>query len=155
MRQQGGALRRTSFFSQLGSKYRFQSYSFIFNKYFSLSENQVFAYNLYICGTGGNPPFYGNCIYGRSNELRGYVAGRYLDRAMYATQIEYRLSLPKRFGVAVFGGVGEVFPGTTQIFAARNVLPSIGLGPRFQLSTRYHVNLRGDIAWGKDGHRWD
>jgi len=28
-----------------------------------------------LCGTGGEPPFYGNCIYGMNNELRGYQAG--------------------------------------------------------------------------------
>jgi len=78
----------------LGSKYSFQSYRGTFNKYWGLSENQVLAYNLYICGTGGKPPFYGNCIYGTNNELRGYTAGQYLDRYMFATQLEYRLVLP-------------------------------------------------------------
>ena len=83
------------FFAQdLGSKYSFQSYKFTFNKYLSLTDKQVLAYNLYWCGTGGSPPFYGNCVYGASNELRGYTAGRYLDRYMFATQLEYRLVLP-------------------------------------------------------------
>lgn len=86
----------SDFFSEaLGSKYSFQAYRFTFNKYGSLSKNQVLAYNLFVCGTGGTPPFYGNCIYGANNELRGYTAGRYLDRYMLATQLEYRLSLPK------------------------------------------------------------
>jgi outer membrane protein assembly factor BamA len=100
----------------LGSKYSFQRYRFTFNKYGSLSKTQVLAYNVFVCGTGGEPPFYGNCIYGTNNELRGYTAGQYLDRYMFATQLEYRLSLPKRFGLAGFGGIGEVFPGGTQIF---------------------------------------
>ena len=53
------------FFAQdLGSKYSFQSYKFTFNKSVSLTSKQVLAYNLYWCGTGGSPPFYGNCIYG-------------------------------------------------------------------------------------------
>ena len=93
-----------------GSKYSFQSYRFTFNKYGRLSEKQVLAYNLFICGTGGTPPFYGNCIYGTNNELRGYTAGQYLDRYMFATQLEYRLTLPKRFGLVAFGGIGEVIP---------------------------------------------
>jgi hypothetical protein len=63
----------SDFFAQaLGSKYGFQSYRFTFSKYGSLSEHQVLAYNLFLCGTGGSPPFYGNCIYGANNELRGY-----------------------------------------------------------------------------------
>jgi hypothetical protein len=145
----------SDFFSQgLGSKYSFQSYTFTFNKYFGFGEKQVLAYNFFACGTGGHPPFYGNCIYGTNNELRGYVAGRYLDRYMVGTQLEYRLSLPMRFGIAAFGGVGEVVPGGNQSFRRRNFLPSGGAGGRFQLSKKYHVNLRVDYAQGRDTHTW-
>ncbi len=74
------------FFSQgLGSKYSFQSYKTTFNYYRSLSEKQVLAYNAFFCATGGEPPFYGNCIYGTNSELRGYTAGRYFTRFMLAT----------------------------------------------------------------------
>jgi len=145
----------SDFFSQgLGSKYSFQSYKFTFNKYWSLAKQQVLAYNGFACATGGQPPFYGNCIYGTDSELRGYVAGRYLDRYMVATQLEYRLALPKRFGVVGFGGLGEVVPGGNQPFRSKNFLPSGGGGVRFQLSKKYHVNLRVDFAQGKDSHTW-
>jgi len=143
------------FFAQaLGSKYSFQRYKFNFNKFGSLSKNQVLAYDLYVCSSGGRPPFYGECIYGTSNELRGYTAGRYLDRHMVATQLEYRLSLPKRFGLAGFAGVGEVIPGGSQLFRANHFLPSVGGGPRYELSTKYHVNLRTDFARGKNSWTW-
>ena len=138
----------------LGSKYEFQRYKFNFNKYKSLSKNQVLAYDLYICASGGSPPFYANCIYGTANELRGYTAGQYLDRHMVATQLEYRLSLPKRLGLAGFAGIGEVVPGGSQIFRINHFLPSVGAGPRFALSTKYHVNLRADFAKGKDSWTW-
>jgi len=142
-------------FSQdLGSKYSFQAYRLTFNKYGSLSKKQVLAYNLFVCGTGGKPPFYGNCIYGTNNELRGYTAGRYLDRYMFATQLEYRLTLPKRFGVVGFAGIGEVLPGESQLLRINEVLPGGGVGARFQLSKPYHVNLRADVARGKDTWTW-
>jgi hypothetical protein len=145
----------SDFFSEgLGSKYSFQAYRFTFNKYGSLSKNQVLAYNLFVCGTGGKPPFYGNCVYGTNNELRGYTAGRYLDRYMFATQLEYRLTLPWRFGVVGFGGIGEVVPGGSQAFRINNFLPSGGGGARFQLSKAYRVNLRADFARGKDTWTW-
>jgi outer membrane protein assembly factor BamA len=144
----------SDFFSQtLGSKYSFQSYVTTFAKYWSLSPNQVLAYDAYFCATGGQPPFYANCIYGASNQLRGYVAGKYFDRYMVTTQLEYRLSLPMRFGVVAFGGVGEAIPGGDQLlFKDNSLLPSGGGGLRFQLSKQYHVNLRADVARGKDGH---
>jgi hypothetical protein len=143
------------FFSEaLGSKYTFQHYKFNYDKFVSLAKNQVLAYDLYICDTGGQPPFYANCIYGTASELRGYTAGRYIDRHMYATQLEYRLSLPKRFGLAGFAGVGEVVPGASQIFRSNQLLPAVGGGPRFVLSPKYHVNLRTDFARGKDSWTW-
>jgi len=144
----------SDFFSQtLGSKYTFQSYRTSFAKYWGLSKNQVLAYNAYSCATGGKPPFYGNCIYGANNELRGYTAGKYFDRYMVATQLEYRLVLPKRFGAVAFGGLGEAIPGGDQLlFRNNNFLPSGGGGLRLELSKQYHVNLRADIARGKDGH---
>jgi hypothetical protein len=143
----------SDFFSQkFGSDYSFNSYKLTFNKYLSLTRKQVLAYKFFGCATGGAPPFYGNCIYGTNNELRGYTAGRYLDRYMVATQLEYRLALPKRLGLVAFGGVGEVIPGGNQLFRNTEFLPALGAGARFELSKQYHVNLRADIAQGKDGH---
>lgn len=140
------------FADAFGSKYSFQSYRATFNKYGSLSEKQVLAYNVFFCGTGGQPPFYGNCIYGTRNELRGYEAGRYLDRYMFATQLEYRLVLPKRFGVVGFGGIGGVASGGREFFRGTDFLPSGGGGVRFMLSKKHHVNLRADLAAGKNEH---
>jgi hypothetical protein len=143
------------FFAQaLGSKYSFQSYKFYFDKYYSLTTNQVLVYDLFVCNTAGQPPFYGNCIYGTQNELRGYTAGQYLDRHMWATQLEYRLTLPKGFGLAGFGGIGEVIPGASQRLRTNYFLPSVGGGPRYQLNKKYHLNLRADFARGSGSWTW-
>ena len=143
------------FFSQgLGSKYSFQSYKINLNKYWNLTQNHVLASGSFACLTGSEPPFYGNCIYGTNGQLRGYTAGRYLDRYMLGTQLEYRLALPKRFGFVGFAGLGEVIPGGNQTFRNKNFLPSGGAGVRFELSEKYHVNLRVDFAQGKDSHTW-
>jgi hypothetical protein len=143
------------FMKSLGSKYSFQAYRFTFSKYHSLSKNQVLAYNLFGCATSGQPPFYGNCIYGTSNQLRGYTAGKYFDRYMSATQVEYRLTLPKGIGLAAFGGLGGVIPGSSQVlFKDSHFLPDVGGGPRYELSKKYHVNLRADFARGRDSWTW-
>jgi Omp85 superfamily domain len=146
----------SDFVSQaLGSKYTFQTYNATFNQYIGLTKNQVLAYNGLFCATFGLPPFYGNCIYGTNNELRGYVAGRYFTRYSLATQLEYRLVLPKRFGLVAFGGIGGVIPGGSQLIQrvqSDHFLPAGGAGLRFQLSKAYHVNLRADFAQGVNGH---
>jgi outer membrane protein assembly factor BamA len=133
----------------LGSNFTFQSYRLTVNAYQGLTKNQVLAYNTYICATGGAAPFFGQCIFGTNNQLRGYPAGRYIDRDLLAMQVEYRLSLPRRFGVAAFAGLGEVGPSFGG-FNYDGLLPSVGFGPRFQVSTKYHVNLRADFAQGKN-----
>jgi len=86
--------------------------------------------------------------------LRGYTAGQYLDRYMFATQLEHRLSLPRRFGVVGFGGVGEVMAGGSQILKSNSLLPAGGGGLRFQVSKKYRVNLRADFARGRDTWIW-
>ena len=139
------------FSTALGSRYSFQSHRFTFNYYRSLGKKQVLAYNLFTCATAGHPPFYGECIYGTNSQLRGYIAGQYIDRYMIATQLEYRRDLLWRFGMVAFGGLGEVAPSVGQ-FRYRNILPAGGGGIRFKLSKKYNVNLRADIARGKDGH---
>jgi len=137
----------------LGSKYTLQSYTGSFNKYWSIGKRQVLAYDVYGCATGGKPPFYMNCIYGSGNELRGYVAGKYFDRYMATTQIEERVALPYRLGFVAFGGIGEAIPGGDEfLFRHNEFLPAGGVGLRLLLSKAYHVNLRSDFAWGKDGH---
>jgi outer membrane protein assembly factor BamA len=141
------------FAKKLGSKYSFQSYNVTFSKYVSVGGKQVLAYNAFGCATGGEPPFYGNCIYGSDNQLRGYTAGRYLDRYMMTTQLEYRLVLPWRFGLVGFGGIGGAIPGEDQL-RTKQFLPAGGTGIRFLMSEKYHVNLRTDFAWGKDNFTW-
>jgi len=68
--------------------------------------------------------------------------------------VEYRHSLPWRLGFVLFGGLGEVIPDDTQRFGSSAFLPAAGAGARFQLSTRYHLNLRADTAWGRDSRTW-
>lgn len=70
---------------------------------------------------------------------------------MIASQLEYRLELPKRFGVVAFAGLGGVIPGSEQ-FRETHFLPDIGTGLRFELSKKYHVNLRADAALGNGSH---
>jgi hypothetical protein len=140
----------------LGSTFRYQNYDAYFNKYISLGENQVFAFRAYGCGVSGAiVPFTQLCEFGSNNDIRGYEAGRYRDRLMFAVQSEYRLHLrfPQRyprFGVVVFGGVGEVAP-TFGSFSFGSLLPAGGVGLRYRLSKTFPVNFRLDSAYGKNG----
>jgi hypothetical protein len=69
---------------------------------------------------------------------------------MVVTQLEYRLALPKTFGLVGFGGIGGVAPEGDQLFRNSNLLPGAGQGVRFLLSKKYHVNLRAGVAFGRE-----
>ena len=57
--------------------------------------------------------------------------------------------LPKRFGAVAFGGIG-IAPGGGELFRSSALLPAGGAGLRFMLTKSYHINLRADLAVGKN-----
>ena len=148
----------SDFFSTgLGSKWSYQYYRASFNKYTGLGEHQVFAFRAMGCAAAGDHvPIYDLCLFGTMNDLRGYTAGRYQDRRMFATQVEYRFMLPAkgflgRLGAVAFGGVGAIGDKFTNITSS-DLLPAGGVGLRFRLLKKYPINFRVDYGQGKDGH---
>jgi outer membrane protein assembly factor BamA len=93
-----------------GSRREYQTYKMSFSGYPEVAPRQIIAYQALGCSSNGNPPFYDLCLYGVNNQLRGYRGGEFQDRRMFTTQGEYRLELPKRFGLVAFGGVGGIAP---------------------------------------------
>lgn len=147
----------SDFFSTgLGSKWSYQYYRASFNKYNTLSEHQVLGFRAMGCAAAGDRvPIYDLCLFGTSNDLRGYTGGRYQDRRMFATQAEYRLTIPAKgflgkFGVVAFAGVGAVGSRFTEI-GLDDLLPAGGGGVRFRLLKKYPINFRVDYGFGKDG----
>ena len=74
---------------------------------------------------------------------------------MFATQAEYRFTIPKkgfvgRFGLVAFGGVGGVGPKFTEIDFS-DMLPAGGGGLRFRLTKKNPINFRIDYGVGKTG----
>ena len=142
----------SDFFDQAwGSRFEYQVYKTDFNRYVTLAPRHVFAYRAMGCAANGRVPFYDLCLYGAMNDLRGYTAGRYQDRRMFATQAEYRVELPKRFGLVAFGGFGGVARHLNE-FRMDQLLPAAGAGGRFRLTKESHVNFRVDFAVGRNGH---
>lgn len=145
------------FLTGLGSKWSYQYYKASFNKYNALSEHQVIAFRAMACAAAGDRvPIYDLCLFGTMNDLRGYTGGRYQDRRMFATQVEYRLMFPAkgflgRFGVVAFAGVGAIGDKFTNI-GFGDLLPAAGAGLRFRLLKKYPVNFRVDYGQGNDGH---
>jgi Omp85 superfamily domain len=140
------------FFDQsLGSRRQYQTYKVSYNNYREAGKKGVLAYRAVVCAANENVPFYDLCLYGPSNDLRGYAGGEFQNRRMFATQAEYRRELPKRLGVVAFGGIGGVARRWNE-FRSDFLLPSAGVGLRFKLDKKNHINYRIDFAVGREGH---
>jgi hypothetical protein len=145
------------FGENIGSKWTYQYTKIAFNKYTSIAKRQILAYRAMGClATGDHVPIYDLCLFGTSSDLRGYTAGRYQDRRMFATQAEYRLNMPpkkilERVGLVFFGGFGGVGSKFSDI-GWSDLLPAAGGGLRFRLTNKDRVNFRVDYGIGKGGH---
>jgi outer membrane protein assembly factor BamA len=121
---------------------------FAFTRYLPRNDS-VLAYRVYACYAGDGSPFYDLCAFGSRSDLRGYTAGRYLDRTELVTQIEYRRPLRGRWGIVAFAGVGTVAPSFADM-NADDLLPGAGVGIRYLVSRAQNINLRVDVARGND-----
>jgi hypothetical protein len=140
------------FFDQAwGSRREYQTYKIAYNGFHKVAERQVFAYRAMACTANGSVPFYDLCLYGFNSDVRGYTTGQFQNRRMFAGQAEYRLEWMKRLGFVAFGGVGGVARNWSD-FRADGLLPGAGVGLRFKLDKKNHINYRIDFAVGREGH---
>jgi hypothetical protein len=135
----------------LGSRREYQNYKVSYNGYRTVGKGQVLAYRASSCSSNGSVPFYDLCLYGTASDLRGYTAGEFQNRKMFATQAEYRRELPKRFGLVAFGGIGGIARRYSD-FRVDELLPAVGAGLRFNLDKKNHINYRIDYGIGRGGH---
>jgi hypothetical protein len=133
--------------SAVGGRRTYQMYQASISRYHSPAARHVVAWRAVVCSVGGSAPFYDICTLGKSQDLCGYTLGQYRDDRMVAAQAEWRSEIWWRFGGALFAGVGEVMPDFGQL-SWDGLRPSGGVGLRFTLAERNHVNLRVDYAWG-------
>ena len=139
------------FFDQVwGSRREYQTYKIAYNGFRQLRPRQVLAYRAMACSANGSVPFYDLCLFGFNSDLRGYTTGEFQNRRMFAGQAEYRVELPKRFGLVAFGGVGGVARRWGE-FRSDQLLPAAGAGLRFNLDKKNHINYRIDFAIGREG----
>lgn len=136
----------------VGSDFDYQSIKGNYNLYRRLKKNSdsmILAGRVSACATPGDTPFYALCKFGQNFDLRGYVGGRYRDKAQLAAQAELRWSFTKRWGAVGFAGIGGVGESVSDL-DPDNLLPSGGVGVRFSVSPDNRLNVSLDWAIGKD-----
>ena len=135
----------------LGSEFSFTNFLFDVRHYQSLSPNTVLAGQVYLNINVGEVPFKQAATLGGSSLLRGYYNGRYRDNNALIIQAELRQRLIGRLGSAVFAGVGDVAHKVGD-FSVGDLKPTGGLGLRYLISRKEHLNLRFDAAVGNNTH---
>ncbi len=94
-------------------------------------------------------PFSEYAFFGSSEIMRGYQEGRFVDRDLLATQVEYRKNFEDtRWGLVGFIGTGGVYHNVNQ-FQFKNLKPNYGVGARFMIDKQENLNLRFDLGFGK------
>jgi outer membrane protein assembly factor BamA len=138
----------------LGSDLDYKQLQVGYSLFTEIGEQQVLAWRITGCQTGGNTPFFDLCLLGGMfDSIRGYVSGQYRDDLSLTTQLEYRWRFYKKLGMVAFGGIGQVADNLSGL-NAENILPSIGAGIRFRVSEAQGVNVGIDYAKGKDSDAW-
>ena len=92
----------------------------------------------------GTPWVY-NAYIGGTSAMRGYYAGRFNDLCAITLQAELRQHIYRGFGLAVWGGAGNVF-STFGEFDWHKTLPTYGVGLRYGL--KRNLNIRLDYGFG-------
>lgn len=135
----------------LGSDFTHRKLEIMSNAYFPLGSGTVLGVRKTACAVSGDAPYYDLCMFGKNNDLRGYESGRYRDGATWALQAEVRQRVTDKIGVVGFAGVGGLAASSGDIWKHSHVLTSGGVGARYLASKANNVNVRLDVAFGKDG----
>ncbi len=138
----------TLFAPILGGDYRFQRFSVDFRQYFTLFSNHVLACQESIQSSSGAVPFQWLPIMGGPWVMRGYILGRFRDKNSIVIQMEYRLPLVWKFGMAVFLGCGNVAQRMSQ-FRLDEFKLAGGFGIRYRLLKKFSTNIRLDFGFAR------
>ena len=133
----------------LGSDYDFEEVNLDVRRYIPIFSSHVLAFQSYLNFMAGDPPFNTLSLLGGDSLMRGYYEGRYRDKNMVVFQTEYRTPIWWRLGFVAFLGFGDVADKMSH-FALKDFKHSFGLGIRYSINPEEKLNIRFDLAFGKD-----
>ncbi|WP_455427882.1 BamA/TamA family outer membrane protein [Dryocola sp. LX212] len=147
--------RRGQFFSaeysnfdpSFGSDTHFTVLQLQYNYYHPLNEEDVLAFDLWGRFSRGDVPWDRLSELGDDKRMRGYYQGRYRDKDVVSTQLEYRKKLDWRNGYVLWLGMGAL-GGSMGDLLDNAPLPTTGVGYRFEVKP--DMNIRLDLGFGKE-----
>ncbi|MCU4166272.1 BamA/TamA family outer membrane protein [Carboxylicivirga caseinilyticus] len=132
----------------LGSDFDFNLSLIDIRRYFPiLKENNILAAQLVLNSSSGNVPFYKLPSVGGKYNLRGIPHPyKYIDKASWFTQFEWRQKVWWRIGAVGFGGLGKVMPDFSSSWFS-DLHAVAGFGLRFQALPKDGLNFRMDYGF--------
>jgi hemolysin activation/secretion protein len=135
------------FGNAIGSDFSYTNLNLQFAKFWEVKKDHVIAVNAVSNFNFGGVPFLDMAKVGGDDILRGYAKNRFRDHHFTGVQIEYRFPVWWRFGMVVFGGVGDVYSNPSDI-TFQNLKYSVGAGIRFSVNRRERLSFRFDYGFG-------
>ena len=114
------------------------------------SEKSVLAWEADGAFTQGDVPWSMMPLLGSDERMRGYYQGRYRDKNVVSSQLEYRRQLTWRHGIVAWVGAGTMGPSLSSLNNGR-WLPTGGVGYRFEFKPRVNIRLDYGIGKGSSG----
>lgn len=137
-----------NFYPELSKGSRFMRTEVTYSAYRKGWKGSVLAMEMHgMFNYGDKVPWTMLAMVGEGSHMRGYYEGRYRDKNIMEGQVELRQHLHKRFGMAVFAGLANVFPDFQHIYF-KQILPNAGVGFRWEF--KRGVNLRVDFGLTKN-----
>lgn len=134
-----------------GGKHKYQKVTIDVRKFNLLNEKNFLGFQLFSILTKGDVPFREIPRLGGSNQMRGYVEGRFRDKQYYTLQTEYRHKFNKFLWGAAFANMGQV--GTNiGSFGSEPIYAAGGVGVRFLFNRDKNLFSRVDLAVNQFGN---
>lgn len=139
-------IRVRGFDQAIGSDFRYVEYYGQHKHFFSLYPGGTLATNSIVTSMDGEASFRLIPGFGGYKIMRGYFFKRYRDKNTFSQQVELRQHVYWRFGMTVFGGVGNVAPDFSPKLLD-DMKYNYGVGFRFVADTKNKYNLRADFGF--------
>ncbi|MDG1398046.1 MAG: BamA/TamA family outer membrane protein [Polaribacter sp.] len=138
--------------TSLGGTHKFDLTRFDLRYFLTVSEKSkdVLAFQAIGHFTNGDVPLSEYALFGSEEIMRGYIEGRYVEKNLLATQVEYRRTFKdSRFGFVAFLGAGDVFSTASEL-KFKDIKLNYGVGLRFMLDKKEKLNIRFDYGAGNE-----
>lgn len=132
-----------AFREALGGDVSFDAYSADYQYYHLHGKGHVLALHANGRWTHDAPPGGYSSV-----DLRGYTRGQYLAPYMTLAEVEERLALTKKWGLAAFAGLAVLY-GDDVDNSENQLFPALGGGARYKLNDEGLI-VRAELAVGKD-----